>query len=218
MKNLILNALKAKFVGVSENILNRMAEKLAKTVTKEDDVAAAVEAVTFQQVIDSESDRRATDATQSAVTNYEKKHGLKDGQKVDGGKPTEEPTQQGAAQGGDLASIVAAAVTNAVKPLQDEINAIKTGKVADTRQQQLNAVIEKLPEKLRKPYTRISVKDMMDDDFTAFISETETEVEGVLSEYNSKSAVFNAPLGGGGAVSKKEPSKEEVEAVLGGLI
>ena len=63
MKKIILDALKAKYVGVSESILNRMAEKLVKTVTKEEDVAAAVEAVTFQQ-IDSEADRRATEASQ----------------------------------------------------------------------------------------------------------------------------------------------------------
>lgn len=79
MKKIILDALKAKYVGVSESILNRMAEKLVKTVTKEEDVAAAVEAVTFQQVIDSEADRRATEASQSAVANYEKRHSLKKG-------------------------------------------------------------------------------------------------------------------------------------------
>jgi hypothetical protein len=33
MKNKILDALKAKFEGVSEAILGRIAEKLAKTVT-----------------------------------------------------------------------------------------------------------------------------------------------------------------------------------------
>jgi hypothetical protein len=80
-----LNALKARFAGVSESILNRIAEKLAKTVTKEDDVAAAVDAVTFQQVIDSESDRRATEASQTAVTNYERRHSLKEGKPVTGG-------------------------------------------------------------------------------------------------------------------------------------
>lgn len=81
MKKEILEALKAKFEGVSEAILNRIADKLAKTVTKQEDVATAVEGVTFQQVLESYGDSRATEAQQTAVTNYEKKHGLKDGKR-----------------------------------------------------------------------------------------------------------------------------------------
>jgi hypothetical protein len=49
MKNLILNALRTRFAGVNESILNRIADKLAKTVMKEDDVQAAVDAVTFHK-------------------------------------------------------------------------------------------------------------------------------------------------------------------------
>jgi hypothetical protein len=220
MKLIILNALKAKFTGVNDNILNRIAEKLAKTVTQEADVAAAVEAVTFQQVIDGEADRRATDATQTAVTNYEKKHGLKDGQKAAGGEPEkDEPTQgqQQQAQGGDLSAIVSAAVTSAVKPLQDEINTLKLGKVVETRTQKLNAVIEKLPDSLKKPYSRISIDKMTDEEFDTFVSETTTEVEGVVSEYSTKGAVFNTPLGGSVTINQKEPTKDEIAAVRKGL-
>lgn len=217
MKKQILEVLKAKFEGVSDAILNRIADKLAKTVTKEEDVEAAIAAVTLQQVIDGESDRRATEATQSAVANYEKKHGIKDGQKVEGGGTVIEPKIE-VPEGGDLAAIVAAAVTNAVKPLQDEINTLKTGKITDVRQQKLNTVIEKLPENLKKPYTRISVKDMTDEEFETFVSETTTEVDTVLSEYNAKRAVVRTPLGGNASASKKEPTKEEADEVLKGII
>jgi hypothetical protein len=85
MKQQIQDALKTRFEGIDEKILNRIAEKTAKTVTTEDGVQPAVDGVTFQQIIDGESDRRATEATQKAVTNYEKKHGLKDGQKIETG-------------------------------------------------------------------------------------------------------------------------------------
>lgn len=94
----ILNQLKAKFTGVSENILVRIATKLAQTNTTAEQAKATVEAYTLQQVIDGYADSRATEATQTAVSNYEKKHGLKDGVKVEavttltGGAPVTNPT------------------------------------------------------------------------------------------------------------------------------
>lgn len=83
MKQLILNALKAKFTGVSDSILDRVAAKLAQTVTSADQVQTAVDGVTLQQVLESYGDSRATQAQQTAVHNYEQKYGLKDGVKVD---------------------------------------------------------------------------------------------------------------------------------------
>ena len=101
MKKIILEALKAKFTGVSNTILDRIAAKLAKTVTSEEQVASVVEAVTFQQALESYGDSRETEAQQTAVSNYEKKHGLKDGQKVEpegsaGGAQANQQQQAGA--------------------------------------------------------------------------------------------------------------------------
>lgn len=92
----ILNALKAKFEGVSDAVLNRIAAKLAKTVTTAEQVKSAVDGVTLQQVIDSYADNRATEATQTAIRNYEQKHGLKDGVKIDnqGDSKKKDPNQQ----------------------------------------------------------------------------------------------------------------------------
>lgn len=50
MKERILNALKAKFTGVSADILDRIAAMLAKTVTTEEQVATAVEGVTEELI------------------------------------------------------------------------------------------------------------------------------------------------------------------------
>ena len=90
MRKQILEALKAKFEGVSEAVLGRIADKLAKTVTTEEQVATAVEGVTLQQVIDGYADSRATEAQKTAVRSYEQKHGLKDGVKVKEGAPEDE--------------------------------------------------------------------------------------------------------------------------------
>lgn len=52
MRKAILDALKAKFQGVSESVLNRIADKLCKTVTTAEQVQTAVDGVTIQQVIE----------------------------------------------------------------------------------------------------------------------------------------------------------------------
>ena len=82
--------MKAKFQGVNESILGRIADKLGKTITNAEQITTAIEGVTFQQVLESYGDSRATEAQQTAVRNYETKYGLKDGAKIDQQKPKED--------------------------------------------------------------------------------------------------------------------------------
>lgn len=79
----LLEALKTKFQGVSENILARQAHKLEASVTTAEQVKTAVDGITLQQLIDSYADSRANEATQTAVHNYESKYGLKDGKAIE---------------------------------------------------------------------------------------------------------------------------------------
>ena len=55
MKQKILEALKAKFPGVNANVLNRIADKLAKTVTTDEQITTAIAGVTkeFIEIIES---------------------------------------------------------------------------------------------------------------------------------------------------------------------
>ena len=82
MKQKIIKALATKYPGVSEKILARMADKLLKVIKQEDQIDAEVEKVEFQQLLESYGDARADEAQKTAVSNYEKKHGLKDGKKL----------------------------------------------------------------------------------------------------------------------------------------
>lgn len=217
--------MKAKFLGVSDTILGRIADKIAKTATTAEDVKTAVDGVTFQQVLESYGDSRATEAQQTAVQNYEKKYGLKEGKKVDGGKPEIEPEPKPDPNkgGDDLSKTIAAAVAAAMKPLQDEIANFKKGKVTETRRQKLGAVIDKLPENLRKGYSRISVDDLSDDEFNAMLGEVSTEVDGIAKETIARGAVMGRPFGHGGknaptgAGAAKEATAEEVAEVVGKL-
>jgi hypothetical protein len=218
MRNKILDALKAKFEGVSEAILGRIAEKLAKTVTSEEGVQPAVDGVTFQQVVEAEADRRATEATQTAINNYEKKHGLKDGLKVPAGGGTDEPGKKNPADGDKITSdTIVAAIAAAIKPLGDEITALKVGKVAESRKTKLDELTSKLPDSFRKPYNRVPLKDMSDDEFSAFITETATEVDGLLADIAARGSVLKIPHGGDKSKGK-EPTKEEAAKVLENLI
>ena len=131
MRKEILDALKAKFTGVSDAILGRIADKLAKTATTAEQVATAVEGVTFQQVLESYGDSRATEAQQTAVSNYEKKHGLKDGKQVKGGASAEhndEPDNQHGNGDNDIPAW-AKAIIDGQKSLSDRLATIEGDKV-----------------------------------------------------------------------------------------
>ena len=137
MRKEILDALKAKFPGVSDAILGRIADKLAKTATTAEQVATAVEGVTFQQVLESYGDSRATEAQQTAVSNYEKKHGLKDGKQVKGGASAEhndEPDNQHG-NGDNDTPAWAKAIIDGQKSLSDRLAAIEGDKVTASRKQ-----------------------------------------------------------------------------------
>ena len=138
MKERILAALKAKFPGGNANVLSRIAEKLAKTVTTEEQVTTAVEGVTqgFIEVIESYGDSRATEAS-------------------------------------------------------------------------------KLPEKLRKPYERISVDALSDDEFNKLVGEVTTEVDGLMADIASKGAVFGRPAAHNGGANQKDTLTKEQEAAIG---
>lgn len=211
MKVQILDALKAKFVGVSEAILSRIADKIAKTAKTMEEVTAAVEGVTFQQVLESYGDSRATEAQQTAVVNYEKKHGLKDGLKIEegGGKPNPK-TKEGAGENGgkddDLAAKISAAVAEAVKPLSEKLAVLEGEKTANSRKSALDKVLGTAPEKIRqryeKDFARMTFKD--DEDFNAWIGEITPDVEAIASDFSAKGGVVGRPKGGSAGTGTKE--------------
>ena len=89
----ILAGLQTKFPGVYTATLTRIATKKAEGVTDETKVNSIVEGISFSDVLNNYGDFRAGQAQVSAVTNYEKKHGLKDGKPIVNPKP--EPPKPG---------------------------------------------------------------------------------------------------------------------------
>ena len=222
MKQKLFDALKAKFPGVNANVLNRIAEKLAKTVTTDEQVTTAIAGVTqeFIEIIESYGDSRATEAQQTAVQNYETKYGLKDGQKIDanGGAAGQAGSttvqQQQAAQ--EPVPAWAQALIDSNKKLNERLDKMDGERTTATRKQQLSTVIEKLPAQLRKAYERTPVDNLTDEQFNTLVGEIANEVNGIVSEVKAKGAVFGKPSVSGGTDTSHEgeASKEEVEGVL----
>ncbi|MCM1168904.1 MAG: hypothetical protein NC324_03105 [Bacteroides sp.] len=211
MKKELLEALRAKFEGVADAVLTRVADKLAKTATTEEQVKAAVDGVTFQQVIDSYTESRVTEAQKTAVGNYEKTHNLKDGKPVQKQEP--EPKEEEPA---DMPAW-AKSIIETNKALTERIAKMDGERINSARKKQLEEITNKLPETLRKSYGRVSVDGLTDEQFNELLGEVSDEVEGIVKDINAKGAVFGTPVnhgnaGGGG--KEKEASEAEVNAVV----
>lgn len=159
MKQKLFEALKTKFVGVDAQILDRIAAKRAEGQTDENQIPTIVEGVSFQDVLTSYGDFRAGDASKSAVTNYEKKYNLKEGKTIETPAPTPTPTPQP----DDMATIIANAVSAAVKPLSDKLAGFEQKTAAEQRAATVQAKAKEygIPESLIK---RMNVPDDADLD------------------------------------------------------
>lgn len=224
MKQKILEALKAKFPGVNANVLNRIADKLCKTVTTDEQVTTAVAGVTKEviEIIESYGDSRATEAQQTAVQTYEQKYGLKDGVKIDNGGGSQ-GGQQGGTQtvqtqqtaGGEQVPAWAQALIDSNKTLTERLNKMDGDRTTATRKQQLSSIIEKLPENLRKAYERTPVDGLTDEQFNTLVGEITSEVEGIVNDKQAKGAVFGRPSAqhGGSSSQGNELTKEQMDAI-----
>lgn len=219
MRQLILDALKTKFPGVSEKILGRIADKLAKTVTTQEQVQTAVDGVQFQQVLESYGDSRATEATQTAVANYEAKHGLKDGKVVKAGDGDNGKTNPNG-DGDEKIPAWAQTLLADNKEMKATIKAMQGEKVTASRREQLSKIISALPPAVKKAYERTPVDSISDEEFETLKSEITTEAAEIAKETASKGVVFGKPTIQGGTKTQqnnggeKEATDDEAKAVV----
>lgn len=166
----ILAGLHQKFTGVDTAILTRIATKKAEGATDETKVNSIVEGISFSDVLNSYGDFRAGDASKTAVTNYEKKHNLKDGKPVE--TTTTTTTTKAEDKPDDMATIIANAVSAAVKPLSDKLAQFETEKSQATQQEQIMAKAKEygIPENYAK---RCAIKD--DEDLDIYFKDLKQE-------------------------------------------
>ena len=171
----ILAGLQQKFTGVDTAILTRIATKKAEGVTDETKVNSIVEGISFSDVLNSYGDFRAGNTSKTAVTNYEKKHNLKDGKPVETPNPNPNPNPKPEDKP-NMAKIIADAVSAAVKSLSDELAALKHEKEQASRQEQILAKAKEygIPETIAKRY---AISD--DADLDAYFKDVKQELANV---------------------------------------
>lgn len=151
IQELILAGLQTKFSGVDAAILTRFAAKKAEGVTDASQVNSIVEGINFSDVLNSYGDFRANTAVTSAVTNYEKKYGLKDGKPIEDPNPNPNPKPEDKK---DDVPAWAQALIDSNKNLSTELSALKQEKLQATRQEQILAKAKEygIPESQAKRY------------------------------------------------------------------
>ena len=154
MKEKLLALLKTKFVGVREATLERIASKKAETVTEESQLQTIVDGVTIDFIIDSESDFRGTQISNTekvkTISEYEKRHNLKDG------KPIEEPSKKekkptDPKTGDDPRDAQINELKDSLTKLTELVTGVVTGQQKTSKQSQALEALKKtkIPEKLR---------------------------------------------------------------------
>lgn len=144
----ILAGLQQKFAGVDTATLTRIATKKAEGVTDETKVNSIVEGISFQDVMQNYGDFRAGQAQTSAVSNYEKKHGLKDGKPIKNPKPNDLPKPQET----DIAKMIADGIAAGIKPFADKLAKMEEQEAQAQRNSQISEVAKKygIPEFMLK--------------------------------------------------------------------
>lgn len=170
----ILAGLKTKFQGVEDATLQRIATKKSEGVTDESKVDSIVEGISFQDVLTSYGDYRADGAQKTAVSNYEKKHNIKDGKPIEEPKPQDPPTDPKPNGPQDLAAQIAAALGTALKPLTDRMDAMDAKTKADAR----NAQIDEVAKSFGIPEFAYKGKQIADDaDLNQYFTDLKQEMQ-----------------------------------------
>lgn len=170
----ILAALRTKFQGADDATLQRIASKKSEGVTDESKVNSIVEGISFQDVLTSYGDYRADGAQKTAISNYEKKHNIKDGKPIEKPKPQDPPTDPKPNEPQDLAAQIAAALGTALKPLTDRMDAMDAKTKADAR----NAQIDEVAKSFGIPEFAYKGKQIADDaDLNKYFTDLKQEMQ-----------------------------------------
>ena len=171
----ILAGLRTKFQGADDATLQRMASKKAEGVTDESKVNSIVEGISFQDVLTSYGDYRADGAQKTAVSNYEKKHNIKDGKPIEEPKPQDPlPTPAPQSKPTEQVPAWAQSLIDSNKTLSEKLAAMDAKTKADERNQQIAAVAKSfgIPEYVYKG------KQIADDvDLNQYFTDVKQEMQ-----------------------------------------
>lgn len=225
MKKKLIEAIKAKFVGIDDNTAKRLAERaIAKSeaITTDDDVKVAVDAIELSDVLKSVTDFSADEA----VKRYEERYNLEKGEKKAGKKEEEKPKskieekpgseENKGGQENEIIAKIESLFETRFKTVTDELQMLKSGRVSETRKAKLDAILKDLKDYQKKPYSRYQLDKMSDDEFDTLLSEVKEEVNDMIAESKADGASFSPAFGGKHLPNEqeKEATKDEIDAVM----
>ena len=192
MREKLLAALRAKYPGTQAALLDRVADTMAGTVTDEtlETVTASDGVKNLLTFFQSETDRRTTEAVNTAVSTYEKKHGLKDGKLVSNPPtPVEDPNTPEWAK----------AIAKQNQELAAKLEKLEKGASTSTLMDKVKAAIteKKIPEAFLKGRTIEK-----EEDVNALITEIEGDYNAVKQTMINQGVVITVPASGAPAAAK----------------
>lgn len=182
MRDIIIALLTAQFAGVRKDVLNSLARSLALQASNEDEAKALVGKLTREQVetygreYRADVDKEVSESTRTFETNFRKKYKIADGKAEPG---SGDGGSEGNGGNADIQALIKAAVSEAMKPMQETIAGYEAEKVGKAR---LQALTEKLASCKDETFKAQALKDFKrmqfesDDAFTEYLTEKETDI------------------------------------------
>lgn len=206
MNEQLLALLKTKFEGVQDAILKRIADKFGQSLSKtstEDDIKGIVEEVTFQDVLESYGDSRATEASRTAVNNFKKKQGIQDRQEP------EQPQDQE----DDLPSEAPEWAQNLIQQNQELSKKLEELE----KQGKRKTLIEKVHEKLSKGDKKVPsafwknrpIQVESEEDIDSVVSQIHEDFSAVRKELVAEGLSDDPKVSLGGSASQVEKDIEK---------
>lgn len=218
MKEKLLALLIAAFSGARKDVLSHLASALALQVTTEEEAKALVEKLTKEQVESFSKDLRASVDKEISDSNKTFEQTLKNKcDFVEKGKTDPKPNQQNTGNNDDIATIVANAVAEAVKPFKEQLDKYEKGGIEKTRLQILEQKLSTCKDETFKTQTLKDFARMnfsSDEDFNEYLSAKETDIATAnQSISNNRLSSHSRPF-----VSRKDDeaqaTKEELDNVM----
>lgn len=209
MKDKILQALKTKYAnkGFSAKTLESVADYLSATVTEETQIETAVSGVEpIMSVFQSETDSRVNAAVAKAKETQTPPAGAQPGNDT----PPKQPDNS------DVPAW-AKSLIDANQALQQSLAKLQGDQVSKTRSQTLAEKLKDAPEpfknKILKDFSRMKFET--DEDFNAYLEETETDVKEVIqSTADAGLGLFPKP-NANAQVSNPKQSEAEIKEWAG---
>jgi hypothetical protein len=194
----ILALLQAKFAGVRKDGLAQLARMIALQVTSQEEAQALIDKLDVEKVTETvkdyrkDVDKEVSEANKIYEGNLKKKFKFVE---LNDPTPADDPTKK--TNPDDLQAAIKAAVAEVVKPLNDEIAALRGSKISESRLQMLTEKLgsckdETFKAKVLKDFNRMSFTD--DNAFNEYLTETETDI-----------AAFNQDLANKGLGEQGKP-------------